>query len=225
MNALVMVAIGRDKLLKHSLPPAREYCKNYGIDISVIKKPHYNIGVDDSYNYLTFEKNQIHDYFQKYDQVLRIDCDVLVKPSAPNIFDFVPMGGIGAVMEDVRRSRRHRKKEIRRLQEDLGKQLGWDEGYFNSGVIVASENANQVFDISSAFIEEHSRELGPFKEQSLMNFKVREHDLPVVSLSPEWNRMSMFDNVDKGDANFIHYAGPPYKEQVKLMKKDINEYL
>lgn len=221
MNSIVIVNIGRDALLDRSLPYIREYCLTHGLDLNIIEDKYYDITVNDSYNYLTFEKNQVVDYLDKYDQVLRIDSDVLVKPDAPNIFDYVPEGSVGGVYEDVRDNKQHRQREIRRLQKNLSKDLNWDEGYINSGVAVAGSFAYKVFDINAEYIKQHSRELGPFKEQSLFNFKVQENHLPVTSLSPRWNRMSMFNNIPKEEAYFIHYAGPSYNEQVKLMEEDI----
>jgi hypothetical protein len=69
------------------------------------------------------------------------------------------------------------------------------------------------------------RDLGPFKEQSLLNLQLhwlnvwQDHD--VQALDRRWNRMRAFVDIPKSQAYILHYAGPKDKEQRLMMEQDI----
>jgi lipopolysaccharide biosynthesis glycosyltransferase len=218
-NCVLITAIGRNELLERSEPPARKYCKKVGAKLEIIRKPKWSIDGPRGYNYLAFEKNQVADYLKSYDHVLRLDADTLITERCPNIFE---LQGFCGVFEDTRSRRSQRRKEIVRLQKVLG-DVGWIKGYFNGGVVYCGKEHKEAFQIDPREIIRLAPKLGPFKEQSYLNWMVHNLGISPKPLNPKWNRMSMFEDVPKEDAFIIHYAGPRPKKQAKLMDADLDK--
>lgn len=223
-RAIVITSIGRDKQLELCLSTVKPYAERVGADVRVIDTAKYKIKPkSNEYNFLTFEKFQVFDlFFGNYDRILRLDCDTLVSPSAPDVFERTKNHAFSAVMEDVRSRTLPRRKEIRRLSKVYNLN-GWDKNYFNSGVVVASREAWNVFALDTSVIRDKADQLGPFKEQSHLNVLVQRSTIEPYSLNPLWNRMSMFDNIPKKNAYILHYAGPDYDKQIQAMKKDMEK--
>ena len=239
MNAVVIISCGRDQMLELTLPSVIKYCETHNFNLEVIREPIYNFGERGGYNYGTFEKFQCFNLFEKYDRILRLDADIIVTPSAPNIFEFVPNENIGVVNEDVGRRQRDRRKQIENIKTDMGglftniempKHIKeWKTGYFNSGVVVASKEHALVFKLNRGiFVRRflsHPKKLGPFKEQTLLNWRVRLADIPLTPLCYKFNHMSMFTEMGKDPKNswFIHYAGPQHGK-IKKIKKGVEYF-
>ena len=138
-NAILVVSIGDDSKLKYSLPTFNLYADKVNADVVLIKESKYNLKgkFSGGYNYLTFEKNQIFDYLDKYERILRLDNDVLITPKAPNYFELDP-SFIYVSREDVGSRRPHRLNEITNIKKALGDIPTWNDLYFNSGVMLVS---------------------------------------------------------------------------------------
>jgi hypothetical protein len=76
----------------------RAYCKRHGIDLVVLEKP-----LDESARAASrspaWQKCLIleHPGLEHYDQVCWIDTDILIHPSAPSVFEGVPLGKVAGV--------------------------------------------------------------------------------------------------------------------------------
>lgn len=220
-SCILIVAINREETLKYSSKTAKVFCEKFDHDLVIIKEPKYNIDGPGGYNYLTFEKNQIYDVLGDYDRVLRIDSDTIITPNCPDIFPDKPRKFRG-VREDVLSRKADRRRIIKKTQDGLGRVKGWNKGYLNSGVIMASKEHKEIFNIQPDRVVDAAPNLGSFKEQTYMNYRLQNLGFGVAAFHPRMNRMSMFKNkVPFKEARILHYAGPSYKEQVKLMKRDI----
>ena len=81
------------QMLKYTEPLLKHYAKKVGADYIPILKPVYHTA-DKSY-----EKFQMADFLNDYDRVLHIDCDAIVTPNCPNLFDIVPYDHVGGVLD------------------------------------------------------------------------------------------------------------------------------
>lgn len=211
MNAVVIVAIDRARMLELCLKGVERYCGSFGLGLEIVTEPHYRISGDGSYNFGTFEKFQVQRFLERYDRILRLDVDTIVAPSCPNIFAQVPADAVGAVDEDVGPKTRHRRSQIKLAKRALGKVKGWRKGYFNSGVVVTSKEHGPVYDLTATDIElATTRDLGPYREQTLLNWKVRRHGHAVYPLDHRYNHLSLHTKMGKDplDSYIIHVAGP-----------------
>ena len=235
-NAVVVIAIGISKLIKTNLISFETYCKNTNSDLVIIDKPVYNITstfnnkkaypIMGKYNYHKFEKNQIYQIFDDYDRILRLDADVVINPNTPNLFNFDDRY-IYAVREDVNSVRAQRQTQISRIKKDLGDITGWNEHYFNGGVILASKRHKEAFNILDVNFDLN---LGLLKEQNVFNWKVRKLNLDVVDLGPNFN---YFNGIDPDNfytdsirrkAYIIHHTTQGIDQKIKLLRKDMNYF-
>jgi hypothetical protein len=117
----------------------RQYAANHGLDfveVTEISKQTHACGNKYAYS-------QIADRWQ---QTLWLDTDVVVDPEAPNIFDSVPVGSWGlvddlAVMENTEWC----VAEFQKCQEVWGVSVSRLPHAFNSGVVVAPNNAAECY--------------------------------------------------------------------------------
>lgn len=210
MNAVVIVAIDRASMLELCLRGVEPYCDRYGLALEIVTTPEYRIPGDGSYNFGTFEKFQVHRFVDQYDRILRLDVDTIVAPSCPNVFSLVPPEAVGVVHEDIGPKARHRRSQIRLAKKALGNARGWRKGYFNSGVVVSSREHGAIYDLTSSEIEiATSRDLGPYKEQTLLNWKLRHERYQVESLDHRFNHLSLHTKMgwDPRQSYIIHVAG------------------
>ena len=103
----------RSKLYDHCTKSVEEYCKKYGIDHIIQRKPILRIKPDvfmtnrskESYEkhggFLPiYEKENAFSYFKDYDQICIVDSDIWIRPGSPNIFEDVnPNSDFSGVIE------------------------------------------------------------------------------------------------------------------------------
>ena len=155
-------------------------------------------------------------FLEHYDRVLWVDDSVYVHPLAPNVFDLVPRGMLGAVYERE------------------GKPDGWGLAYvklfceayaagecpglntiFNSGVMVMdADMRDTLLDPAQWF---RIQNIHGLFDQGYFNGMVMRHGIPVFDLSSRWNfvgsqlRMSSWQQrqvtgMVKEDACFAHFT-------------------
>lgn len=235
-NAVVVIAIGISKLIKTNLISFETYCKNTNSDLVIIDKPIYNITSNfnnkqaypfiGEYSYLRFEKNQIYQTLDKYDRVLRLDADVVINPNTPNLFNFDDRY-IYAVREDVNRGQAHSQPQITRIKKDLGNITGWNNYYFNGGVVLASKQHKEAFNISDI---NFNLDLGILKEQNVFNWKVRKLNYNIVDLGPNFNYFKGIDPYNfhtdsiRRKAYMVHHTVQGLDQKVKSIKRDIDYF-
>ena len=139
-RAVVTRAKDNYDLAKISHPILQEYAIRCKADFIVINEEKINLG-DYSYEIL-----QCFDLFDTYDRILVIDSDVLITPSCPDLFDVVPYDSIGTIYEDKYTRAASRKYLIKKVQHKWG-DVGWTEGYINTGVFLTSKMHRDIFQL------------------------------------------------------------------------------
>jgi len=217
-NCICIISIGRDHLLDMCLKSVEGYCDKFNIDLKVLKEKKINLKTSKQYNYLTFEKNQVYELYDEYDRILRLDSDILIKPNTPNLF-LLKSDYIYASREDVYSRRMSRLSEIKLIKSELGDIPSWNDFYFNSGVILASYQHKEIYQISEQdkkIIE--SKNLGSFKEQNFLNWRCRINNFKIRDLGPKYNRTRIYDNIiSKEESYILHYAGPQKGKREKML--------
>jgi len=224
-NCVAVVAINGKTILNYTKPLLEQYCKRTNSDLVIIDKPLYSIKSKHKkkYNYLKFEKNQIYNLFENYDKVLRLDLDIVINPDAPNYFELDE--DYFYVTEEP-----GRLSEISQIKKDLGNIDSWNDFYFNGGVILASKKHKEVFNINDINFD---LDLGSFKEQNILNWKVNKLGVKIKDLGPSFNffagayidgvRYNDFDNNElRRNAYFVHHTGEGNHRKIYSMKKDID---
>jgi lipopolysaccharide biosynthesis glycosyltransferase len=193
--AIVTLCIGADfkQMSRLTHPLMRAYSERTGADMVIINKRKLrNLPVH-------FEKFQIEGILQKYDRVLFVDTDVVIRPSSPNLFDLVPFEKVGVYVASVH-SDCH-DVSIRQIQKEFD-EIGWYKEYFNSGVMLVSKPHVGLFDLS------HGSFTG-FFEQTQLNYNLQKLNLPVFDLTYRYNHVEAAGiSISEGSSYFIHYAGP-----------------
>ncbi|MFW5847698.1 MAG: glycosyltransferase [bacterium] len=205
-NSVIVVSIGRDEHLNISLPTIENYCNKFDINLEIIKKSKWNFKKKNGYNYMTFEKNQVYNFYEKYDKILRLDSDIIITPNCPNLFE-LDDNNIYGVYEDVGSRKNNRRNQIKLVKKSCGDILDWNSGYINSGVVLASKKHKEIYNINDKIEKIYDINLGDFKEQTLLNWKIRNYGYNIVNLGYKYNHMSMFEKTH--DLSYIiHFAGP-----------------
>ncbi len=223
-TAIAVVNIGKDKVFKYCLKSLEYYCNKYSLALEIINEIKYDIKGSDGYNYLTFEKNQIFELFDKYERILRVDTDILISPLCPNVFEMVPREKVGVVYEDVGSRKTNRRKKIIEAQNALGN-IDWTDGYFNSGIIIVSKEHRKLFELTEEDIHTIlTSGISDFKEQTFLNYRVHRYGFQVHALDFRFNHTRIFSEPWNGSPNrldsFItHYAGDQ-KVKARMMKRD-----
>ncbi len=238
-NALFCVNIYPDK---DKMPPETQfaiktfelYCEKFDLDLIVLDQLKYNLTGNAKYQYLILEKFQSYDFLNgKYDRLLKVDTDMMITSFAPNIFDVVSEDSIGVVYEDVGSRKKRRLHEIKMAQKSFGN-IGWENGYFNAGMMVMSQQHNKANFLDKKILSHIKNEQFDYgvREQNIINWKVKDLNYKIQSLDYRWNHMFMFDEInftnlklgslfkDKVKNSFIiHYAGDAIK-RAKFMTRD-----
>lgn len=164
-----------------------------------------------------------YDLYDDYNRILSLDSDILLAPNCPNLFEMVAEECIGTTFEDKGTRRANRHKRISEAQKKFGN-VGWTEGYINTGVFLTSKQHREIF---TKIDGEYWTDLG-FDDVHL-GYQIRRFGFKVKELSFKFNHMTMFSepwngSPDRFDSYIIHYAGVGVFEKgldrVEQIKKD-----
>lgn len=183
-HAIVTLAIGQpnQKMLTLVKPFFEAYSKKVGAEFIIIDRESIN-------GYAChLEKFQIYGLLEKYSRIAYFDVDIIIRPDTPNVFEIVPEDSVGCIYDNVSntKSESNRKKEIVNSQKGLG-DIGWEEGYINSGVIILSEQHKTVFTNPELRNEFESG----FKDQTLINYNINKYKHNVFCLDKKFNGMEI----------------------------------
>uniref|UniRef100_A0A6M3XDP8 Putative glycosyltransferase n=1 Tax=viral metagenome TaxID=1070528 RepID=A0A6M3XDP8_9ZZZZ len=192
-------------------PIIKRYAKKCDADFHILDNnvkyhPHYRI-------------LQIKDMFDEYDRILVLDSDILILNKCPDIFDLVPFDCVATIYEDKLSRQEDRRNRIRKIQEQR-EDIGWKEGYINSGVILFSKVHKDIFDnidTSNLWMDLGYDDVEIGYQTNKLKHKVHELDY-------RWNFMSMFlGTISRADAYIIHYAGQgmtQFSDRIQQIKQD-----
>lgn len=226
MNLVLTIAIGDEYARLSSLthPTIRAYADRIGAEFMSIDTPAI------SQTTAHWEKFQIYYLLEKYDRVLYIDTDIIIRDDCPDLFEVVPETHLGMFNEGRFTNR------SQELMIDICKAYNvvlpdWDGNYYNSGVMVISKHHRSLF-------KKPDKEVPNFFEQSYLNMMIAKREVDMFELEHEFNRMTCMDRYT-GEERFasyiIHYAGWYWKAAeigapsnveyiLDLIQKDLNRW-
>lgn len=187
-----------EKLSQLTYPYLKEYARKIGADFVAFRERKYLSAPSH------FEKFQIADLLRDgVDAVLWADCDLVINPESPSIFEIVPEGCFAAVEDGVVRG--IIAKELECIAGHLGR-MPEDRGfvYFNSGFFIACKGQERLFEVPDRL--DYSV-MGCY-DQTLLNYRVAAYRMKYFALDSSWN---VFWNDEKRipSAKVVHFAGFP----------------
>lgn len=191
------------------------YAKKIGADFRVIRErscptewPHV-------------EKSRAKGFLREFDRILFLDCDIIVKPDAPDIFDLDP--GCFWVLSETSwnpcDSQPHHGTLIDRFGPmDCPKTPDGRWHYYNTGVMLFDRSQTEVFDNW-----DWDRFFCDIFEQTYLNGLIIKYGNPRC-FDLKWNCMQTFHSRRKEEAWFVHYTdadkcGDVAKEDWKKWKR------
>jgi lipopolysaccharide biosynthesis glycosyltransferase len=175
----------------------RLFAQRHGADFIVMQDRKFN------HVNICYEKFRIGDFLNNYDRVLYLDGDVLVHPSAPDIFALVPETHFAA-MDEAAHIKFWNEGRIRQQFEPYGWVGPWNGIHFNAGVMLLGRSHRKLF--HNIVITDV-----PYWDQPYFNVSVFREGIPYFGLDPEWNYMMYHSYKVKDDlrkrAWFRHFSG------------------
>lgn len=157
--------------------------------------------------HLMYRKFDILNEFDRgYERILYVDLDVVIKPSAPDLFEQIPESHIG-MFDESRYNIRSKASMIPyfkmyaqekgnpKIAETLRKK--WGGQYYNAGVILLSKQHKSLFQLDTSEIISDQY----YHEQGYLNVNIIQHDLPVQDIGYKFNCQ---DFRKHNDSFFIH---------------------
>ena len=208
------------------------FCKKYGIDHYISRKPPINFRWARNWLENTFfEKYQCICLFDKgYDQVLYLDCDVLVTPTAENIFEKYDkldtfyayeesheVGIRGETLYGQKADIMDRDPYVNRV---LNNKINfkWNKNkhskyeYYNAGVQLYGKDAiDHIQDRDKFCSLKHFNHIYDFGDQTYINTLLQKYNVKTKTIDYSFNRMCFQDRDSDNErykADFIHYSGP-----------------
>jgi ADP-heptose:LPS heptosyltransferase len=213
-KALVTVSIGEKYKPISDLthPTFKDYAKRVGADFVVLDKQEVSKTTPQ------WEKFRIYHLLNKYERILYVDTDLIIRDDCPNLFDLVTEDRIGLFDESRFTDRRGL---VQSMADYFGKNVSYNGKYYNTGVMVISRCHKMLF-------AKPEVEVGNFYEQTFFNMRLFDEKVKIKNLDYKFNRMTCIDGisgVSRLDAYIVHYAGCPDLDlMTSLMKKDLTSW-
>ena len=221
MSALVLtVAVGEKykRIADLTLPTIGDYALKIGADCIVLNEEH--MSTEESPHWLKFK---IYGYLKKYDRILFLDSDLIVRSDTPNLFEVVPEGKLGIFNEAGYTYRTPCIEELIQVYGFIPPKKN-EIKYYNTGVMVLSRKHRQIF----RPLDDYKPLVNSFGEQTFLNYRIQSSGVEIMELDFNFNRMSCLDaptGLNRLSSYIIHYAGCPSTELMEsLIKKDLNSW-
>lgn len=193
-------------------PSLKAYANKIGCDFHVIntrKYPGHNIN---------YEKFQMADMLRYYERILYVDTDVLIRPSAPDIFARVEPGAFGG-MDEAKHIVFWSEESIRGQFSPFGWSGKWNGRHLNAGVMVLDKTHLDIF-------REPVVTDIPYWDQPYINFRLQDSRWLVNELAPEYNFLVFHHYLSPGrlkeTAHFLHFAGgTPTEGKISAIKEEL----
>mgnify|MGYP001571141470 FL=1 len=194
---------GFESISNLTYPSLIEYSKKCNADFIKLTK---SINHEDSDGKSHYKILNNYDTLEEYDRILHLDSDILITKNCPNIFELIPEDKIGIVYEDKGTRVEHRKEVMRNIQKTFG-DIGWIQGYPNTGLILASKKHRDIFKkIDGKLYEDWGQDCAH------IGYNIVKYGFNVHELDFRWNHMVCFaepwnGNPFRFNSFMVHYAG------------------
>lgn len=194
-----------------TFPSVETYAGSIGADFHVISSrtiPNVHMG---------YEKFQARGLLDRYERIIYLDGDVLVRPGTPNLLDLVPYGSFGAVNE-LDYLNHWTEEMVARQIAPCGWEGAWSWGQFNSGVMIFDDTHKKVFEnpvVTNL----------PLWDQPCLNVAVRRLAVPFFNLPVAYNfmvyhRYSHYSELRR-QAHILHFSGVELSRRVRGLKEEL----
>ena len=220
--AIVTCVIGEafKKIWAVTRPTFEAYADRIGADLVVIENNPHNATAH-------WAKFAIYELLHKtYRRALFLDADMIIRDDCPDLFALVPEKLFAAFNEGLYTPR---AMAIYEAMSAYKMPLpAWDRrSYYNTGVMVVSQDQRHLFspptDLKSTKYS--------FGEQTYLNLRIFDRDVPRMDLGHKFNRMSIMDTitgVSRLDSYIVHYAGAkiiePGLDLPALIRSDLERW-
>ncbi len=211
------------------------WCGKNDIEFLVIKEH------NDRYKFPVWNKDLIFDIVgDKYDKIIYVDSDTMVKWDAPNPFNLYDDEFCASI---DRSSLRWILNSIDEYQQFFPETTLNLDNYFNSGVCFFNKKHKYIFDELKSFYDKNKLKLdsikGVGKVQTVLNFILSKNNVKIKFLPPTWNlfaihKKDMFKhnwqlNEDLTPffikyAYIWHFTGFPIEDRARIMEQVWNKY-
>jgi lipopolysaccharide biosynthesis glycosyltransferase len=158
--------------------------------------------------------------YEKYDNILYLDTDVIVDPYAKNIFEVNGIDENTDIIGTPEPNEHNSTGPHSRMYEKFGSHLVGstrkDIRYriINTGVIVFTKNgrkkAKETWDVDWRDWRDNSQNWLFGNDQPYINAMMIKHNFNVIELSDSWNRIMgarIMGNLDNKKSHFYHFSG------------------
>lgn len=231
MNAIVTVVIGNkyERIAEVTHPSLKKYAKS--VDAEFICISNKSSGQEDIVPH--FAKLQCYNLFDKYDRILFLDSDIIIRDDCPNLFDLVPVEKIGAFMEGQFIPRRKMDLEMASRTYStpiigIKRPEDWKGEYWNTGVLLVSKCHKTIFTPPDFEKMRQVEGAWDYGEQGWLNLQIINGCIQVHNLSHRFNRMSIMDDLSgehRLQSFIVHYAGAPEVIKTSTVELDISELI
>lgn len=196
-----------ERLIAITHPTIKCYAERWKADFMVLD--HKEEWMTD-YELAHYRILKVGKLLEQYERILIIDSDIVIMPECPNPFEMVDPEKIGSIYEDVGSRQDHRRQVIKDIQAKHG-DVGWKEGYINTGVFVVSKKHKNIFrKIQGSGVGHLWTGFG--YDDALIGYNIHTEGFEIQELPFQWNHMSLFSEPWNNSANrfnsyIIHYAG------------------
>jgi ADP-heptose:LPS heptosyltransferase len=213
-NLVLTISIGEyyNELSKLTHPSIKKYAKSIGADFKNIS--------DENDEFITQKWNKfaIYDLLNKYNRIIYLDTDLIVRDDTPNLFDIVPETKLGMFNEVKYAPRADFLQQASiAYNEPLKK---WNGKFYNSGVMVISRMHKNIFRLPQKCEEIPT-------DQPYINLRINNDNIEMFDLEPRFNRMSTLDEhigINRLGSYIVHYAGAPAEQLFPILYKDIEQW-
>jgi lipopolysaccharide biosynthesis glycosyltransferase len=213
-NLVLTIAVGElyQKIGTHTHPTLKAYADRIGADFLCIDESNCSTP-----HWMKFE---IFNLLNKYERIIYLDTDLIVRDDCPDLFEVVPVSELGMFNEaQFTGGRQTAMYEICKAYDTV--LPDWDGKYYNSGVMVISRTHKYLFK------KPDEEEFG-FYEQSYLNLRIAQKEIWMCDLEYQFNRMGCMDAVtgeERHASYIIHYAGCPQPESLlTLIPQDLAKW-
>ncbi len=194
----------------------RSYCDKHDIHYHKISKPRLH------YRHPAFERFDLwlnDEWWNKYDQICYVDCDVFALPYAPNIFDEYPQDTFKyCYYEKYRNSKitQLRKKHKKTLLGVFNPRTIRDK-FFQTGVFVLTKNtAKHMRDWIKLYKKlDHT-------DTEILNWAVLQSKVPTTEMDKKWNYKNA-QMLNNPEVYFFHQWGKKKKSSIGNITSWLNK--
>jgi|TARA_B110000858_G_scaffold116695_1_gene133284 lipopolysaccharide biosynthesis glycosyltransferase len=245
---IYQVAVGaKSNLYEHCIDSAAKYAEKYGADHIVQRQPKLRIAPDifrthregktggwKKMGYLPiFEKENAFELLEDYDQILILDADIYIRPTASNIFeelgDEFAFGGVNECDMPITAQHSMKIHNYSRMQytqccplgSDISKRWRYHDSrgfaFYNMGLMLLNSakilpylrgQTPRQFLLRSEF-QDMLDGVGNYKwstDQTLLNYWLKKENIPCKNL--DWKYNGLYSSLRKGyieQCDFVHF--------------------